>query len=919
MPSRNKTFFLAVILAIAFSFFKGTFDHQPITSANDEKQYRYLELDNQLKVLLISDKKADHGAASLDVHVGSLQDPKGREGLAHFLEHMLFLGTKTYPTAGDYQSFISQHGGSHNAFTAPEHTNYFFQIDAKELNGALDRFSRFFHEPLFTEEYVQREKNAVESEYKSKYKDDFRRIQYASKTTFNPEHPASRFATGNLDTLSDNDSSKIRDDLLTFYDRYYNANIMTLVVYGPQDIATLENWVKPLFSPIKDEKTLIDAYPDQLNTQAPLDIHIKPVKDILSVSYTFELASALKHYKEKPTQFIGHLLGHEGEGSLLAWLKDQGWAEGLSAGLRSNIRNNSTFQINISLTEQGLNHINEITTQLFAYIDLVKAQGIKPWVFEELQQLGNLHFTFQEGVRPAQLVQSLSMNMHEYSQRDILRGPYYWEKFNPERITQYLNKLTPENMIRTLVYPDAKTNKIDPWFEAPYKTENINPDVLANWKTAELADGLFIPAANPFIPEDVSILADNKQLTPKLIQSQAGFDIWHMQDVSFNGPQSNIYLNLRSNLSKQSVRNKVLIEAWVNMLNDHLNSYSYPAALAGQGYSLYTHSRGIGIRLQGYRDKQDELLNKILSEIKSYVPSQEEWRQAKEELERAYQNSLKKKPYERTIAELNQYMTSPSFSEQDALNALKSLNVEDVQAMTKNYLEKLQMVLLGHGNISKDQLLATSGVIQTKLLKDSQADSVDKKKLKQLPNGLTQKTIHVNHSDSAFTMYLQARTNDLKERATLGLVAQVLKAPYYTYMRTERKHGYIVFATAYPILEQGGMAFIVQSPVTPSKHLLSETMEFIEGYIPTLEAMSDEDFTAHQQGLVTNLLKKPLNLQEKTGRYWSEIDRDNGEFNTLETLADHIQTLNQQDIINYINDHILAKDSKAVVFTHDPS
>ena len=104
MPGRNQTFFLAIILAIAFSFFKGAFDSQPVTSQQDEKQYRYLELDNQLRVLLISDENADQAGASLDVHAGSLQDPKNRPGLAHFLEHMLFLGTETYPTAGDYQA-----------------------------------------------------------------------------------------------------------------------------------------------------------------------------------------------------------------------------------------------------------------------------------------------------------------------------------------------------------------------------------------------------------------------------------------------------------------------------------------------------------------------------------------------------------------------------------------------------------------------------------------------------------------------------------------------------------------------------------------------------------------------------------------------------------------------------------------------
>ena len=65
MPSRNRTFFFAIFLAIVFSFFRGAFDTQPVTSSQDSKQYRYLELDNQLKVLLISDASADHGAAML--------------------------------------------------------------------------------------------------------------------------------------------------------------------------------------------------------------------------------------------------------------------------------------------------------------------------------------------------------------------------------------------------------------------------------------------------------------------------------------------------------------------------------------------------------------------------------------------------------------------------------------------------------------------------------------------------------------------------------------------------------------------------------------------------------------------------------------------------------------------------------------
>ena len=97
-----------------------------IQSQNDNRHYQAFTLDNKLKVLIISDPETKKAAASLDVFVGSSSDPEDRAGLAHFLEHMLFLGTEKYPDPDEYQTFIAQHGGSRNAFTAREHTNYFF-------------------------------------------------------------------------------------------------------------------------------------------------------------------------------------------------------------------------------------------------------------------------------------------------------------------------------------------------------------------------------------------------------------------------------------------------------------------------------------------------------------------------------------------------------------------------------------------------------------------------------------------------------------------------------------------------------------------------------------------------------------------------------------------------------------------------
>ena len=70
---------------------------------------------------------------------------------------MLFLGTSKYPDENAYSAYLSAHGGSSNAYTSSEETNYYFDVQHQHLAGALDRFAQFFIAPLFTETATQRE------------------------------------------------------------------------------------------------------------------------------------------------------------------------------------------------------------------------------------------------------------------------------------------------------------------------------------------------------------------------------------------------------------------------------------------------------------------------------------------------------------------------------------------------------------------------------------------------------------------------------------------------------------------------------------------------------------------------------------------------------------------------------------------
>ena len=201
-------------------------------SPADTRDYRAIMLDNGLEALLVSDPAADRAAAALDVNVGSADDPDARPGLAHFLEHMLFLGTVEYPDPGEYGRFLAEHGGSGNATTSFAHTSYFFDIDAAHLEGALDRFAQFFVSPRFDRESIERERQVVHSEYVSRRRSDRLRSFAAWKQALDPRHPLSRFLVGNATTLADRPGADVRDELIDFYESHYSAHLMKLAVVG---------------------------------------------------------------------------------------------------------------------------------------------------------------------------------------------------------------------------------------------------------------------------------------------------------------------------------------------------------------------------------------------------------------------------------------------------------------------------------------------------------------------------------------------------------------------------------------------------------------------------------------------------------------------------------------------------------------
>lgn len=234
-------------------------------SQQDSRNYRGLQLENGLKVLLISDPSTDKSAAALSVEVGHLSDPDEIPGLAHFCEHMLFLGTKKYVNENDYMSFLSENGGSSNAATYADTTKYYFDVVPEKLPEALDRFSQFFIAPLFTESATEREINAVHSEHEKNLSMDVWRIRQVNKSLCDPKHPYNKFGTGSKKTLLEDpkiSNINIREALMEFHAKWYSANIMSLAVFGKESLDELEAMVVGMFSEIENKNVTSPQWKD---------------------------------------------------------------------------------------------------------------------------------------------------------------------------------------------------------------------------------------------------------------------------------------------------------------------------------------------------------------------------------------------------------------------------------------------------------------------------------------------------------------------------------------------------------------------------------------------------------------------------------------------------------------------------------
>ena len=261
-------------------------------------------LKNGMRVLLAPSNGAESVTVMVMTGTGSRYETKDENGMAHFLEHMLFKGTKNRKTARMISEEIDSIGGQMNAFTSKDHTAYYAKTDKKHFKVALDVISDIFLNPTLPNAEIKRERGAVVEEI-NMYEDMPMRsvLDDADITLFGGNHPLGRTILGPKKNIL----SFTRKQFNDYFNRNYVVENSALCVAGS---FSKEEVLKEAERVFKNMRT--GSAPEcvpYIHEQKEPRVHIKKKKTdqthlVVSVpSYAFD------HKNEAAAEVLAAILG----------------------------------------------------------------------------------------------------------------------------------------------------------------------------------------------------------------------------------------------------------------------------------------------------------------------------------------------------------------------------------------------------------------------------------------------------------------------------------------------------------------------------------------------------------------------------------------------------------------------------------
>jgi len=283
---------------------------------------QHLTLDNGLQVTLRHAPQLKRCAAAVRVMAGSHDAPRTYAGLAHFLEHLLFLGTDRFPLDDGLMRYVQRYGGQVNASTRERTTDYFFEVPQAAFAGGLERLCEMLARPAFDQRRQLREREVIHAEFIAWSRNPQAQAQFALLQKVSSQHPLSGFQAGNRYSLPVH-SRDFQTALLGYHQRYYQAGQMLLSLSGPQSLEHLEALARSAASNLATGVRIRQSEPPKL-----VDDKLMPQLSAQQLDILFAVAQQPVGL-EQAIDFLTTWLTDARAGGVLAALRQRGWLQSL--------------------------------------------------------------------------------------------------------------------------------------------------------------------------------------------------------------------------------------------------------------------------------------------------------------------------------------------------------------------------------------------------------------------------------------------------------------------------------------------------------------------------------------------------------------------------------------------------------------
>ncbi|KAH8302076.1 hypothetical protein KR044_002520, partial [Drosophila immigrans] len=931
---------------------------QPDKSECDKKQYRMLTLSNGLKAMLISDPSmptcannpSTHSAPSTPsklstassfeqyrgklsacavlVGVGSFSEPYEYPGMAHFLEHMIFMGSKKYPEENAFDAFIAKCGGFSNAHTENEDTCFYFEVEEQYLDKTLDMFMHLMKAPLMLPDSMTRERSAVQSEFEQVcLVDEVRRDQILASMAAEG-YPHRTFSWGNLKSLKEMvDDDHLHRTLHAFQRQHYGANRMTVCLQATLSLDELEELlVRHCASVQQSESPPLDVSKYSYNEAFQRRFFdevllVQPMEDVCKLELTWVLPPMRNFYRSKPDTFIAYLIGYEGVGSLCSYLRRRLWCmsvmSGVGAGSFDTNSIYSLFNICIHLTDDGFLHLDEVIAATFAWIRLIIDCSTLKVPYGELQQIAANNFRFQIEIPSMDNVQSIVDGLRFLPPKDALTGSQLYFEYDEaalKMVRQHLSDFRFNIMISSHIrYEHHDYDRREPWFGTYYTSIEMPEKWRQMWLEPVPHAELQLPQANPFVTTDFTLQwlhAGKPHLSrrPKALIRNDVCELWFRQDDTFLLPDGYINVYLITPLMRRSARDYVSGVLFTYLVEFYIAEELYPALMAGLTYGLEAAEKGLVLRVSGYNQKLPLLLDIINNVMKNLVVDVNQVMSFRELKKRQLFNAVINAKSLNLDLRLS-VLQKMRFSLLEKYELIDNITVEDILQFRDNFYKQMYVQALIQGNFTEQQ----ARNITQKILDTYQNQKVDNlieqhNRIMQLPLGehyLRVKTLNTEDNNTIIVNYYQVGPASLKMEAMLDLVDLIAEEPLFNQLRTKEQLCYSL--GIFQRIGFGIMAYmlIINTQETKfSADYVDKRLEAFRLRVPVIIAqLTDQEFEQMREAIINNKKLGDHGLFDEAMRNWGEIVSLDYVFNRSEIQVQILSTVTRQEILEFLDNN----------------